>query len=73
MIIGKTKKVIEQKEKELSQYLSNNYKDEALRTFTEYEQLINNFHTEGKLNDRDYGKFSIKIEDYKRMFKRYHH
>lgn len=73
MIIGKTKKIIEQKEKELYQYLSNNYKDEAFKTFTEYEQLINNLHVEGKLNDRDYGKFGTKIEDYKRMFKRYHH
>ena len=73
MIIGKTKKIIEQKEKELYQYLSNNYKDEALKTFKEYEQLLDNLHNDGKLSDKDYAKFQPKLEDYRRMFQRYHH
>lgn len=73
MIIGKTKKIIEQKEKELYQYLSNNYKDEALKTFKEYEQLLEELHSDGKINDKDYGKFQPKLEEYRKMFKRYHH
>lgn len=73
MIIGRIKKVIEQKEKELYQYLSNNYKDEAFKTFKEYEQLIDNLHVEGKLSDKDYAKFGVKLEDYRKMFKKYHH
>ena len=46
MVIGKTKKMIEQKEKELYQYMSNNYKDEALRCFKEYEELLRNLVSE---------------------------
>lgn len=73
MLIGKTKKIIEQKEKEIHQYLSNNYKDEALKTFREFEQLLSNLHSEGKLGDKDYAKFNSKLEDYRKMFKKYHH
>ncbi len=73
MLIGKTKKMIELKEKELYQYLSNNYKDEALKTFKEYEQLLANLHTEGRLGDKDYQKFNMKCDEYRRMFKKYHH
>lgn len=73
MIIGKTKKAIEQKEKELYQYLSNNYKDEALKTFKEYKELVDVLRAEGKINEKDYGKLSVKIGDYDRMFRRYHH
>lgn len=73
MLIGKTKKIIEQKEKEIHQYLSNNYKDEALKTFQEFEQLLSNLHSEGKLGDKDYAKFTPKLEDYRKMFKKYHH
>ncbi|MCI6499099.1 hypothetical protein ACTNBM_01305 [Lachnospiraceae bacterium HCP1S3_C3] len=73
MVIGKTKKMIEQKEKELYQYMSNNYKDEALRCFKEYEELLRNLVSEGKLSQKDYEKFTPKIEGYRRTFKNYHH
>lgn len=73
MVIGKTKKMIEQKEKELYQYMSNNYKDEALGCFKEYEELLRNLVSEGKLSQKDYEKFTPKIEGYRRTFKNYHH
>lgn len=73
MVIGKTKKMIEQKEKEFNQYLSNNYKDEALRCFKEYEELLRNLVSEGKISQKDYEKLIPKIEGYRRMFKNYHH
>lgn len=73
MLMGKTKKIIEQKDKELYQYLSNNYKDEAYNSFKEYEKLIYALHEEGKIGDKDFGKFCTKIEEYTKMFKKYHH
>lgn len=73
MIFGKTKKLLEQKEKELNSYLSNNYKDEALRTFYEYEQLVVNLHNDGSINDKDYDKLIPKLENIRRKFKNYHH
>ena len=73
MVIGKTKKMIVQKEKEFNQYLSNNYKDEALRCFKEYEELLRNLVSEGKISQKDYEKLIPKIEGYRRMFKNYHH
>lgn len=73
MIFGKTKKLLEQKEKELNSYLSNNYKDEALRTFYEYEQLVVNLHNDGSISDKDYDKLVPKLENIRRKFKNYHH
>ena len=73
MILGKTKKKLEAKEKELYQYLSNNYKDEALRTFYEYEQLVVDLHNDGSLSDKDYNKLIPKIDEYRRIFKNFRH
>lgn len=73
MLIGKTKKIIELKEKEIQQNMANNYKDEALRCFKEYEQLLSSLVSQGKLSKKDYEKFIPKIEGYRKTFKKYHH
>lgn len=71
MLLGKTKKRIEEKEAEIKLNLSNNYKDTAYKTYLEYVDVINELKENGKINDKDYEKLSYKIEDYKRTFKNY--
>ncbi len=71
MLLGKTKKRIEEKEAEIKLNLSNNYKDTAYKSYLEYIDVINEFKENGKIGDKDYEKLSLKIEEYKKVFKNY--
>ena len=71
MLLGKTKKRIEEKETEIKLNLSNNYKDTAYKSYLEYVDVINEFKENGKIGDKDYEKLSLKIEEYKKVFKNY--
>ena len=69
MLLGKTKKRIEEKEAEMKLYLSNNYKDSAYKSYLELIDIVNELKQNGKIGDKDYGKLTLKIEDYKKTFK----
>ena len=71
MLLGKTKKRIEEKEAEIKLNLSNNYKDTAYQCFVEYVDVINELKGNGKIGDKDYEKLVTKIEEYKKTFKNY--
>ena len=71
MLLGKTKKRIEEKEAEIKLNLSNNYKDTAYKSYLEYIDVINEFKENGKIGDKDYEKLSLKIDEYKKVFKNY--
>lgn len=69
MLLGKTKKVIEGKETEMKLFLSNNYKDSAYKAYQEFEAIVEEFKSNGKISDKDYSKLMSKINDYKITFK----
>lgn len=71
MLFGKVKKLIDDKEKEIILNLSNNYKDSAYKAYEEYVQLINQLKDEGKVGEKDFDRFNVKIKDYKIKFKNY--
>ncbi len=73
MLFGKTKKLIEEHEKEMEQYLSNNYKDEAYKAFMQYKGTVYSLRDEGKIGDRDFKKLDDKIHELAKMFTKYHH
>lgn len=73
MLLGKTKKMIEEREKELQMYLSNNYKDEAYKSFMQYKGVINSLYEEGKIGQKDYEKLDKKIQELTKMFTKYKH
>lgn len=73
MLLGKTKKMIEEREKELQMYLSNNYKDEAYKSFMQYKDVINSLYEEGKIGQKDYEKLDKKIQELTKMFTKYKH
>lgn len=68
MLLGKTKKLIEDKESEIKLNLSNNYKDAAYKEYKELVNIIEEFKANGKIGNKDYDKLSVKLADYKRMF-----
>jgi hypothetical protein len=70
MLFGKTKKLIEDKESEMKLNLSNNYKDAAYKVYLELVDIIEELKTDGKISDKDYGKLSANMADYKKMFER---
>ncbi|MBQ3584379.1 MAG: hypothetical protein IJA27_06665 [Lachnospiraceae bacterium] len=63
--------MLEDKEAEMKLFLSNNYKDSAYKAYLEYAQLINDLKENGKIGEKDYEKLSLKVEDFKRLFKNY--
>lgn len=65
MLLGKTKKIVEDKENEIKLNLSHNYKEAAYRSFQEYVLTVNGLRDEGKISEKDYKKIAAKIEDYK--------
>lgn len=71
MLFGKTKKLIEEKEKEITLNLSNNYKDSAYEAYTQYVQLINQLKEEGKIGEKDFEKLNSKVLEFKVKFKNY--
>lgn len=71
MLLGKTKKMLEEKENEIKLNLSHNYKEAAYKSFQEYVLTVNGLRDEGKIGDKDYQKISAKIEDYKFKFKEF--
>lgn len=71
MLFGKVKRLIDDKEKEIILNLSNNYKDSAYKAYEEYVQLINQLKDEGKVGEKDFDRFNVKIKDYKIKFKNY--
>ena len=73
MLLGKTKKMIEEREKELQMYLSNNYKDEAYKSFMQYKDVINSLYEEGRIGQKDYEKLDKKIQELTKMFTKYKH
>lgn len=73
MLLGKTKKMIEEREKEMQMYLSNNYKDEAYKSFMQYKGVINSLYEEGKIGQKDYEKLDKKIQELTKMFTKYKH
>ncbi len=70
MLLGKTKRTIEEKEAAIQLNLSNNYKDSAKKAFEEYVAIIEQFKENGKLSSKDYEKLTLKIKDYSEKFKR---
>ncbi len=70
MLLGKTKRTIEEKEAAIQLNLSNNYKDSAKKAFEEYVAIIEQFKENGKLSSKDYEKLNLKIKDYSEKFKR---
>lgn len=70
MLLGKTKRTIEEKEAAIQLDLSNNYKDSAKKAFEEYVAIIEQFKENGKLSSKDYEKLTLKIKDYSEKFKR---
>lgn len=73
MLLGKIKKMIEEREKEMQMYLSNNYKDEAYKSFMQYKGVINSLYEEGKIGQKDYEKLDKKIQELTKMFTKYKH
>lgn len=71
MLFGKTKKLLEEKEKEIILNLSNNYKDSAYEAYTQYMKLINQLKDEGKIGERDFEKLNSKILEFRVKFKSY--
>lgn len=72
MILGKTKKMLEQKRNEFVLDLSNNYKERAYGAWKGYEALIMDLKKEGKLNDKDYQKLIDDVNSFKRVFEKIH-
>lgn len=70
MLLGKTKRTIEEKEAAIQLNLSNNYKDSAKKAFEEYVAIIEQFKENGKLSSKDYEKLNLKIKDYSEKYKR---
>lgn len=70
MLLGKTKRTIEEKEAAIQLNLSNNYKNSAKKAFEEYVAIIEQFKENGKLSSKDYEKLNLKIKDYSEKFKR---
>lgn len=70
MLLGKTKRTIEEKEAAIQLNLSNNYKDSAKKAFEEYVAIIEQFKENGKLSSKDYEKLNLKIKDYSEKLKR---
>ena len=70
MLLGKTKRTIEEKEAAIQLNLSNNYKDSAKKAVEEYVAIIEQFKENGKLSSKDYEKLTLKIKDYSEKFKR---
>lgn len=68
MILGKTKKLLEDKKKSFLLPLQNNYKEEAYRCWKEYEAFIMELKREGKINDKDYQKLIEDVNQYKSTF-----
>lgn len=71
MLLGKTKKTLDDKEAEIKLFLSNNYKDSAYKEYLEYISIIEGFKENGKIGDKDYEKLMSKVNDYKKTFKNY--
>lgn len=71
MIFGKTKKILEDKQKEFTLNLQNNYKDAAYKSWKEYEACIMDFKREGKISDKEYQKLLDEVNKYKKVFANY--
>ncbi len=72
MIFGKTKKVLEEKQKAFMLNLENNYKDAAFTCWKEYEACIMDLKREGKINDKEYEKLITEVNKYKSVFASFH-
>lgn len=53
--------------------LENNYKDLAIGARKKASERLEELHAAGELNDKDYGKLKVKMDDYTRRMEGYHH
>ena len=64
---------LEQKENELKMNLSNNYKDLAREALVAYKQAVEDHYKAGNLKEKDYQKYSFKVQGYENSMVGYHH
>lgn len=71
MIFGKTKKLLEEKQKAFLLNLQNNYKDAAYQCWKEYEACIMELKRDNKISDKEYEKLIADVNKYKNVFAKY--
>ncbi len=73
MVKRAVKQDIELKEKILKNNLSNNYKDAAHEALDDLREVVERYHNEGQLKEKDYLKYKGIVREYTTSMKNYHH
>ena len=73
MVKRAVKQDIELKEKILKNNLSNNYKDAAHEALDDLREVVERYHNEGQLKEKDYLKYKGIVQEYTTSMKNYHH
>lgn len=66
-------KCIEKALNEIQMNLENNYKDLAIKAYNDAVTLIEEYHTDGKIDDKSYDKYKEELSVYHKRMEGYSH